>query len=122
MPKSRLSTRSADVRTGTAFRVAAVVEACTWAGLLAGMAVKYLGNGDETGVHVFGPLHGAAFIAYVGVALWAAWRLGWSRGVTVLALVASIPPLATWALEAWCRRTGRLHSSATARPDTPVST
>jgi integral membrane protein len=101
--------------------VAAVVEACTWVGLLAGMAVKYLGSGDEIGVHIFGPLHGAAFIAYVAVALWAAWRLGWSWGLTLLALAASIPPLATWAFEVWCQRSGRLSLPERQAQDTPVS-
>ena len=96
-----------------AFRVTAVVEACTWVGLLIGMAVKYLGSGDETGVHLFGPLHGAAFIAYLLANLWAAVRFEWARGVIVLGIVASIPPLATWAFEAWALRTGRLATRTT---------
>jgi integral membrane protein len=95
--------------------VSAIVEACTWVGLLIGMAVKYLGSGDETGVHVFGPLHGAAFIAYVLATLWAAVRFGWPRGVILLGLVASIPPLATWAFEIWASRSGRLHVGSTTR-------
>lgn len=106
-------TSLAPARPGTglarlAFRVTAIVEACTWVGLLLGMAVKYLGSGSETGVHLFGPLHGAAFVAYVLATLWAAIRLGWPRGVTLVGLAASIPPLATWAFEAWVLRAGRL--------------
>jgi len=96
-----------------AFRVTAIVEACTWVGLLIGMAVKYLGSGNEAGVHLFGPLHGAAFVAYVLATLWAAVRLGWSPGVTLLGLAASIPPLATWGFEAWAMRTGRLDADPT---------
>jgi len=96
-----------------AFQVTAIVEACTWVGLLIGMAVKYLGSGDETGVHLFGPLHGAAFIAYLLATLWVAIRFGWPRGVIVLGVAASIPPLATWAFEAWALRTGRLATSTT---------
>jgi integral membrane protein len=99
----------------SAFRVSAIVEACTWVGLLIGMAVKYLGSGDETGVHVFGPLHGAAFIAYVLATLWAAVRFGWPRGVILLGLAASIPPLATWAFDIWASRSGRLHVGSATR-------
>ena len=95
-----------DVRT--VFRATAVVEAVTWFGLLVGMAFKYLISGDETGVHVFGPLHGAAFIAYVLMAAVAARQFGWRLRTTLLAFAASIPPLATWAFEAWADRTGRL--------------
>lgn len=92
----------------TLFRAIAVIEACTWAGLLVGMAFKYLINGVETGVHVFGPLHGAAFVAYVGVTLLAARTFGWRLPWLLTALAASIPPLATWPFEAWADRTGRL--------------
>ena len=46
--------------TAPAFRVVAVFEAFTWAGLLVGMYFKYLGNGSELGVQIFGPLHGGA--------------------------------------------------------------
>jgi integral membrane protein len=95
-----------DVRT--LFRAAALVEAATWLGLLVGMAFKYLISGNETGVHVFGPLHGAAFIAYTVMTLVAAGTYGWRPRTTILALAASIPPLATWPLEAWADRTGRL--------------
>jgi integral membrane protein len=92
----------------TMFRAAALVEAVTWAGLLVGMAFKYVISDNEAGVHVFGPLHGAAFLAYVAMSLVAAHAFGWRPRTTLLALAASIPPLATWALEAWAERTGRL--------------
>ncbi len=90
------------------FRVAAIAEACSWVGLLAGMAVKYLGSGSETGVHVFGPVHGGVFVAYVLATLVCARVRRWSAGTLVLGLVASIPPLATVAFERWATRTGRL--------------
>ena len=99
----------------TLFRTAAVVEAVTWAGLLVGMAFKYVISGDETGVHVFGPLHGAAFIGYVLSTLVAARAFGWRLRTTLLALVASIPPLATWPFEAWADRTGRLSRAGVGR-------
>ena len=90
------------------FRVVAVVEALTWAGLLAGMAVKYLGSGDETGVHVMGPLHGAAFVAYCVVALWTARVFRWSWTLVLAGLASSVPPFGTWLFEQWARRRGHL--------------
>ena len=97
-----------------AFRAVAVAEALSWVGLLAGMYVKYVPETSEAGVQVFGPVHGAVFVAYVVVALVAARVLGWSRWTTLLALAASIPPLATVVLERWVGRTGRLAAAARA--------
>lgn len=95
------------------FRVVAVAEAFSWAGLLVGMFVKYVatgpdGVGEEIGVTVFGPIHGALFVAYVLITLLTARVLRWSWPTIVLALVASLPPLATLVFERWARRTGRL--------------
>ncbi|PWW22433.1 integral membrane protein [Geodermatophilus normandii] len=97
-----------------AFRTVAVAEALSWIGLLAGMYVKYVPETSELGVQVFGPVHGAVFVVYVLVALVAARVLGWSRGTTLLALVASVPPLATVVFERWAGRTGRLGAPARA--------
>jgi integral membrane protein len=91
-----------------AFRAVAVAEALSWIGLLAGMYVKRVLGTSEVGVQVFGPIHGAVFVAYVVVALVAARVLGWSRGTTVLALAAAVPPLVTVSFERWASRTGRL--------------
>jgi integral membrane protein len=91
-----------------AFRAVAIAEACSWAGLLVGMFFKYVATGDDIGVTVFGPIHGALFVAYVVVTLVAARVLRWDLRTLVLALVASIPPLATLWFERWARRTGRL--------------
>ena len=96
------------------FRIVAVAEALSWVGLLAGMYVKYVPQTSEVGVQVFGPVHGAVFIAYVVVALVAARVLGWSRWTTLLALAASVPPLATVVFERWAGRTGRLEAPARA--------
>ena len=90
------------------FRIAAFAEAASWAGLLAGMYVKYLGSGSEAGVHLFGPVHGAMFVAYVLATLVCARARRWTLRVTLLALAASIPPLATLVFERWAARTGRL--------------
>ncbi len=92
----------------TAFRIVAVAEALSWVGLLAGMYVKYVPQTSEIGVQVFGPIHGGIFVAYVVVALVASRLLRWSPGTTLLALAASVPPLATVLFERWASRAGRL--------------
>lgn len=94
--------------TATVFRVVAVIEALTWIGLLGGMYVKYLGSGSEAGVHLFGPLHGGAFVAYVVVTVVAALHLRWSLWPTLVALAASVPPVGTLVADWWLHRTGRL--------------
>ena len=95
-------------RIAKAFAVAALVEACTWAGLLVGMFLKYVTDTTEVGVMVFGRLHGIAFIAYVVVTLLTAAELGWRWRVTAVALAASIPPLTTVVFERAARRRGLL--------------
>ncbi|CCG05520.1 DUF3817 domain-containing protein [Blastococcus saxobsidens] len=92
----------------TAFRIVAVAEALSWIGLLAGMFVKRVLDASEIGVQVFGPIHGGIFVLYLLVALVAARVLGWSRGTTLLALAASVPPLATVWFERRATRTGQL--------------
>jgi integral membrane protein len=92
------------------FRVVAIAEACSWIGLLIGMAFKYLVVFDDVGVRVFGPIHGALFVAYVVVALVTARVFRWSIGTTLLALAASIPPAATIWFERRAVRTGNLRA------------
>jgi integral membrane protein len=102
----------AATRAGRLFRAVAVAEACSWAGLLIGMLFKYVVVGNEIGVQVFGPIHGALFVAYVVVTIWAARTLRWPVPTLVLALVCSIPPLATLWFERRARRSGRLVPAA----------
>ena len=93
------------------FRAVAFAEALSWAGLLVGMAIKYLGSGDTTGVRIFGALHGGVFIAYVLVSLVAARTFRWSLITTLLALAASLPPFFTFLFEMIADRKGLLHST-----------
>ena len=97
---------------GRAFRLAAIAEACSWAGLIVGMFFKYVVVGDDIGVKIFGPVHGALFVAYVVVSLVVARALRWDVRTLVLALVASVPPLCTLWFERWAERTARLGSGA----------
>jgi len=92
----------------TAFRIVAVAEALSWVGLLIGMYVKYVPETTELGVKVFGPIHGGIFVAYVVVALVASRVLRWSPRTTVLALVCSVPPLATVWFERLATRNDKL--------------
>ncbi len=88
------------------FRLLALAEAVSWAGLLIGMFFKYVVVGNEIGVKIFGPIHGAIFVGYVLVTLMLAHR--WDRRTLILGLVASIPPFGTVVFERWANRTGRL--------------
>ena len=102
---------AAEDPVATAFRVVASAEAVSWAGLLVGMFSKYVVDAGERGVQVFGPIHGAVFIAYVAVTLVAWRRLRWSFPVAVVGLAASIPPFCTVLFEAWVRRRSRRFTS-----------
>ncbi|RTL67020.1 MAG: DUF3817 domain-containing protein [Pseudonocardiaceae bacterium] len=95
------------------FRAIAIAEACSWTGLLIGMFFKYVVVFDDIGVKIFGPIHGALFVAYLVITLVAARRLGWSLLTTLFALGASIPPLFTLWFERWAMRTGKLHGAST---------
>ncbi|WP_237107913.1 DUF3817 domain-containing protein [Nonomuraea sp. MG754425] len=75
------------------FRVVAVAEACSWAGLLIGMFFKHVTDTSELGVKVFGPVHGALFVVYAAGVLLSAREAGWSRGTILLGLACAVPPL-----------------------------
>lgn len=97
-------------RTIAWFRVIAIAEAISWAGLLTGMLFKYVLSDNEIGVQIFGPIHGAIFVAYVVITIAVGLRCRWSKPVILLGLGASIPPFATYAFEVWADRTGRLRT------------
>ena len=92
----------------TLFRLVAVVEACSWLGLLVGMYVKYVPETTEAGVKIMGPIHGMAFVAYVIVTLVVAADQRWRPGRTALALVSSVPPLMTVWFDWFAERRGWL--------------
>jgi integral membrane protein len=106
--------RSRGAGAVTAFRVVATAEAFSWAGLLVGMFVKYVVDAGEQGVQVFGPIHGAVFIAYLLVTLLTWHQQRWSLPVAVVALAASVPPFCTLLFEVWAKRTGLLDPSGRA--------
>ena len=99
--------------TGRLFATAAFLEGLTWAGLLVGMWLKYGLEVTDTGVWLFGRLHGAAFLFYLVVTVVAGVRLRWPSWALLLALLADVPPLVTVPLEMWFRRKGLLSDPAT---------
>jgi integral membrane protein len=99
-----------------AFRVVAVAEAVSWLGLLSGMYAKHVAEVGERGVQVFGPIHGAVFMAYVAIAILTWYQQRWSLRVGIVALACSIPPLFTLAFELWAVRAGRLSVGGQATP------
>ncbi|MGC4838441.1 DUF3817 domain-containing protein [Micromonospora vinacea] len=90
------------------FVAAAIAEACSWLALLVGMLVKYGPPDNELGVKIFGPIHGALFVAYVLLVLAVARLHRWSLLATAVALASAVPPFATLAFERWARRRGML--------------
>ena len=74
------------------FRSLAVAEAITWAGLLAGMFLKYVTETTELGVQVFGMVHGVVFIAYCLVTVLVAIDHRGAKTRPVRGLGAAVPP------------------------------
>lgn len=99
-----------------AFRIVAVAEALSWLALLIGMLFKYVISDTEIGVKIFGPIHGAVFVAYVLISLSVRGPLRWSGQTLVLALAASIPPFGSLVFEQWAARTGRLEPGDAVAP------
>lgn len=90
------------------FRIAAVAEACSWAGLLVGMYLKRVAETTDLGVQIMGPIHGVAFVGYVIVTLVVSGEAGWTRRQLALGLFSSIPPLMTVWFDRWAERRGLL--------------
>ncbi|KWX57304.1 DUF3817 domain-containing protein [Mycobacterium sp. NAZ190054] len=105
-------TSAYDLRSAAGwFRLIAFAEAVSWVGLLLGMYFKYLGSPQtEIGVKVFGPAHGAVFIAFVAAALVVGIINKWGIGTWLLALLGSIVPLGSVIFLIWADRSGRMGS------------
>ena len=83
------------------FRIAAIAEAVTWAGLLIGMFFKYIVVKNQFGVQVFGPVHGFVMGFYILTVFLVKPELPWGRRELLIGLGASVPPLATYFFERW---------------------
>jgi len=104
------------------FRLIALAEAVSWVGLLVGMYFKYVGTPrTEIGVKVFGMAHGLIFIAFVVTALLVGIAYKWAARTWLLALLASVVPLASVIFLIWADKTGRMGSAeAPAEVSEPV--
>ena len=69
------------------FRICAITEAVTWIGLLASMYEKYIAHTHSAAIHIFGSVHGYAFLAYVLVVFLVRAEYRWTNRMTLLALV-----------------------------------
>lgn len=102
------------------FRIVAVAEALTWAGLLTGMFLKYVPQTTELGVKVFGPIHGVVFIAFCLVTVLVAVDQRWSRGRLLLGLASAIPPFFTVLFDRYAESRGLLGDTWLSRHDSPA--
>ena len=90
------------------FRLAAITEAWSWAGLLAGMYFKYSAAANPIGVQMMGPIHGGLFIFYVIATIRVAMHMRWGMWTTVVGIFAALPPFCTYFFEVWMLRSRRL--------------
>lgn len=107
----RIASHTIPARVLPTFRLVAILEAFSWAGLLLGMLLKYVLTAQEALgtelVTVFGTAHGALVMVYVALALAVALRQRWGWRTTGLALAATVPPFATVVFDLWAERTGK---------------
>ena len=100
-------------RLRTLFLVLAAAEAVSWACLLTGMYFKYLAaDPTELGVKIFGPIHGALFVAYALACLNVRKPFGWTTKTTLIALACAVPPFFTAIFEVAADRRGLLGRQA----------
>jgi integral membrane protein len=93
------------------FRVIALIEATSFLALLVASYLKRQDQGD-LGVQVLGPIHGALFLAYVGLALLVRPELRWPGPTTVLVLLGAVLPFGGYVVEWWMARTMRSAADA----------
>ena len=114
LPMNTPQKRTDWISTATGqFRLAAIAEAWSWAGLVAGMFFKYVAVHDPIGVQIMGPIHGGLFVIYLVAAFRAAKEQRWSASVTVTAIAVAVPPFATWIFERWALKRGLLGAVTT---------
>ncbi|WP_051468501.1 DUF3817 domain-containing protein [Actinomadura oligospora] len=85
-------------------RIVSVAEAVSFLVLLlVAMPLKY-GADAPVAVQIMGPIHGVLFLAYVGLVLVGRQATGWDNKRTLLALIASVLPIAPFFVERnWLR-------------------
>ena len=86
------------------FRLVAIAEAWSWAGLLVGMWFKYSEAAQPLGVRIMGPIHGALFVLYLVCTVEAVRKLGRGPATLALGVTAAFPPFTTLLFERWLLR------------------
>ncbi|MFD2757349.1 DUF3817 domain-containing protein [Gulosibacter faecalis] len=102
-------------------RVTSVIEACTWAFLIASIVVRATGH-DELGgtlISWAGSLHGTAFVAYLFAVIVATRHARWPWWALLLGAAASVPPFCTLAFDWFVHRRPPLGRRLEAGPDQP---
>jgi integral membrane protein len=84
------------------FRLAAIGEAVGWSLLILGILFKqYIIIGNDIAVQIAGRIHGMLFLAYIAAVVVLYPSLGWGRGRTIIAGLASVPPYGSLMFEQW---------------------
>ncbi|MCK9896559.1 DUF3817 domain-containing protein [Frankia sp. AgB32] len=107
-----------DPRIRAAARAVSLAEATSFLLLLVATGIKY-GADHPQGVRVLGPIHGVLFLAYCALVGYLAFTERWPRRRTILALVASVLPVAPFFVERhWLRGPAPAATPTTAPPAT----
>lgn len=85
------------------FRYVALAEATSFLALLVAAVIKRTAD-NEVGVQVLGPIHGALFLAYVGIAFSIRNANGWTPRETAAILIGAILPFGGYVVDWWLGR------------------
>lgn len=96
--RSDRSDRTESSSTVAWLRWIALAEALSYLLLLVAVVAKR-GFDQPEGVSVMGPIHGMLFLAYIGLVLLARDELRWGARQTIVAILASVVPFGSLAVE-----------------------
>jgi integral membrane protein len=86
------------------FRYVALAEATSFLALLVAAVIKRTSDNADIGVQILGPIHGALFLAYVGIALSIRAAAGWTPRETAAILVGAVLPFGGYVVDWWLAR------------------
>lgn len=89
------------------YRTAAIAEAITWTGLIAGILLRDLAGWDLA-VLVAGSVHGLVFLGYAATSVLVGVNQRWGIPLIALGVATAIVPYATVPFDLWADRRGRL--------------
>jgi integral membrane protein len=88
------------------FRIIALAEATSFLVLLLASVLKRTSD-FEAGVTVMGPVHGALFVAYVGMVILLRPEQGWDAKTTLLILIGAVVPFGGYVVDRWLTSSSR---------------